>query len=299
METATGEQLLRLPDGFDRFVSQTEPGDEVLVCLHGGPGADHRTLLPLRCIADEELQVVLYDQLGSGRSARPDDGGLWTVETFVAEFEMLLDELGLDRVHLLGQSWGGMLGLECALAHQDRIRSLILCDTMASTQAAVDGYGEILARAPETSRAAVAADHEFDPEDGSELGLGLLDLYATHVRRCHPFDLERSRREFLEFVVPLVDDIGPAYEAMWGRSEFSPSGVLRDWDVTDRLGEIEVPTLITCGAHDELTPESCHRPIAEGIPHARWLILGRSSHMAFHESEASFLLAAIRAFVLE
>ena len=68
-----------------------------------------------------------------------------------------------------------MLGLECALAHQHRIKSLILCDTMASA-AAVEGFAEILDRASETARAAVAADQKFDPYDESELGSGLLDL---------------------------------------------------------------------------------------------------------------------------
>ena len=293
----TREQLVRLDDGYERFVTRSGDGPEVLLCQHGGPGADMRTLLPLRQLAGEQVEVVLYDQLGGGRSSRPDRDELWTVASFVAEFAQLVEALELGAVHLLGQSWGGMLALECALAHPDKVKSLVLCDTMASTRSAVEGYAELLAAAPPAAREAVAAGHPFEPGDESAAGSALLDLYATHCRRCYPFDLERSRREFVAEILPLLDDIGPAYEAMWGPSEFSPSGNLVGWDVIDRLGEIEVPVLLSCGAYDELTPEQCHRPIADGLRDVRWLILGNSSHATFFEHEADLLLAAIRAFV--
>lgn len=296
--TTAREESIRLSDGYDRFLARSGDGPEVLLCQHGGPGASLRTLLPVRAIGDDRIEVVLYDQLGGGRSSRPDREDLWTVETFVSEFAQLVEALELDSVHLLGQSWGGMLALECALSHPDKIKSLILCDTTASTQAAVDGYAEILAGASAAARAAVAANHPFEPGDESEAGRALLDLYATHGRRCHPFEIERSRREYVEKMMPLFEDVGPAYEAMWGPSEFSPSGNLVGWDVTGRLGEIEVPVLVACGAYDELTPESCHRPIVDGLADVRWLILGQSSHNVFHEHEADLLLAAIRSFVM-
>jgi proline-specific peptidase len=293
----TREEMVRLADGYERFVTRTGDGPEVVLGLHGGPGANLRTLEPLRAIGGEALEVILYDQLGGGRSDLPDRDDLWTVATFVAEFAELVDVLQLGRVHLLGQSWGGMLALECALAHPGKVKSLILCDTMASTQSSIDGYAELLASASSAARAAVAADHRFEPGDESEYGSALLDLYATHGRRCYPFDLGRSRREFVDEMLPLVEHIGPAYKVMWGPSEFSPTGNLVGWDVSDRLGEIRVPVLVSCGAYDELTPEQCHRPIVEGLVDARWLILGQSSHATFHEHEAGLLLAAIRSFV--
>jgi proline-specific peptidase len=293
----TSEQLVRLADGYERFVTRSGDGPAVLLCQHGGPGDSLEALLPLRTIAGEGLEVVLYDQLGGGRSDNPGRRELWTVETFVSEFAELTDALDLGGVHLLGQSWGGMLALECALAHPDKVKSLILCDTMASIQAALDGFAAVLARASAEARAAVAAGHAFDPDDGSVWGSALLDLYATHVRRCYPFDLERSRREFIEVIVRPLGEPGPAYEAMWGPSEFSPSGNLVGWDVTERLGEIQVPALVACGAYDELTPEQCHRPLVEGLRDVRWLILGQSSHAIFHEHEADLLLSAIRDFV--
>ena len=295
----TREQSLRLADGYERFVTRTGGGPEVVLCQHGGPGDSHQLMLPVRAIADESVEVILYDQLGGGKSEVPDRDELWCVEAFVAEFEQLVSALELGPVHLLGQSWGGMLALECALAHPDKVKSLILCDTYASTQSAAEGFAEILGGASESARAAVAAGQPFDPGDDSTLSSALLDLYATHVRRCYPFDLERSRTEFVEVMVPLSGEIGPAYEVMWGPNEFSPSGNLVGWDVSGRLGEIEVPVLVVCGAHDELTPEHCHRPMVEGLANARWLILGQSSHAVFQEHEADLLLAAIRAFVTE
>jgi proline-specific peptidase len=291
-------EMVALADGYQRFVSRSGEGDEVILGLHGGPGGNHRSLRPLQAIGDEGLEVVLYDQLGGGQSDNPGDDGLWTMQTFVSEFALLVDALELGRVHLLGQSWGGMLALECALAHPGKIKSLVLCDTMASTQAGLDGYAEVLAGASTAARAAVAANHAFEPGDQSDAGSALLDLYASHGRRCYPFDLERSRREYVEKIVPMVGKIGPAYKVMWGPNEYSPTGNLVGWDVTSRLGEIKAPVLVACGAYDGLTPERCHRPIVESLADARWLILGQSSHAVFHEYEADLLLGAIRSFVM-
>ncbi|HET7119731.1 MAG TPA: proline iminopeptidase-family hydrolase [Solirubrobacterales bacterium] len=296
---ASWEGQVRLADGYDRFVRRFGTGPNVLLCQHGGPGVDHRSLLPLASLADDRLQVVFYDQLGGGASSRPDRDELWTVETFVREFVGLVDALDSDGVHLLGQSWGGMLALECALATPKLVRSLVLCDSLAAISHAREGFAEILDDAPDAVRVALEGNHPFDPSDDSDLGRGIANVFATHLRRSHPFDLERSRRELAELSGVLFDYIGPAYEVMWGANEFAPDGNLRDWSVVDRLGEITAPALVICGAYDELTPERCHRPLVEGLPDARWLILGQSSHMIFHEVEADLALAAIRGFLLD
>ena len=96
-----------------------------LLCLHGGPGSTHLGLTPLEQLADER-RVVLYDQLGSGNSSKPSDPSLWTVDLFLAELANVRDALGLDRVHLLGHSWGGMLAQEYALTQPDGLASLVL-----------------------------------------------------------------------------------------------------------------------------------------------------------------------------
>ena len=102
-----------------------------LLCLHGGPGSTHIGLAALEALADER-PVVIYDQLGSGNSSKPSDPSLWTVALFAAELANVREALTLDRVHLFGHSWGGMLAQEYALGQPDGLASLVLSSTLSS-----------------------------------------------------------------------------------------------------------------------------------------------------------------------
>src|SRR5215210_1576549 len=114
------------------FGAAEEPGRLPLLCLHGGPGGSHDMLEGLGALAEQGRRVVLYDQLGSGESSRPDDPALWTVETFVEQVQSVRDGLGLDRIHLFGSSWGGMLALEYAFTRPPGLASLTLNSTPTS-----------------------------------------------------------------------------------------------------------------------------------------------------------------------
>ena len=103
-----------------------EAGKLPLLCLHGGPGVPHEYLESLEALAATGRRVIFYDQLGCGNSTHVDDPALWTVELFVEEVDVVRRALGLERLHILGQSWGAFLALEYALAHQDRLQSLTI-----------------------------------------------------------------------------------------------------------------------------------------------------------------------------
>jgi proline iminopeptidase len=242
------------------------------------------------------MQVLLYDQLGSGASDRPDDPSLWVVPRFVEELETVRTKLGLGRMHLMGQSWGGFLALQYARDHPEGARSLVLSNRAASapecfrgmTQLRLDLGADLFARM-------VAYEGRGDYES-QEYKDAVMQLYARHLRRSTPFEIERSIREFEEIMVPLMDNLGPAYFHMWGPHEFLCTGRLLDWDVTDRLGEISAPTLILCGWYDEVTV-GCHRTLAERIPDNEFVIFGNSSHVTILEKEADAYLAVMKDFV--
>ena len=124
------EGFLERPIGRTWYRVTGEGGRTPLVALHGGPGSTHNYFRPLERLADER-QVVLYDQLGCGRSDRPDELE-WCLEVFTAELDALREHLGLDEIHLLGTSWGGMLALEHALARPESVAGLVLSSTLAS-----------------------------------------------------------------------------------------------------------------------------------------------------------------------
>jgi proline-specific peptidase len=106
-----------------------------LLVVHGGPGLPHDYLEDLAKAAGAERAVVFYDQLGCGKSDHPDDPALWVMDTFADELAAVREALGLDRVHLLGHSWGGWLALEYALRRPSGLASLVLASTCASVPA--------------------------------------------------------------------------------------------------------------------------------------------------------------------
>jgi pimeloyl-ACP methyl ester carboxylesterase len=218
--------------------------------LHGGPGGSHLPLTALAPLAEQGRRVVLFDQLGSGESSRPDDPSLWRVETFVEQVQSVRDGLGLDELHLLGSSWGGMLALEYMFTEPAGVASLILNSTPTS--------------AP---RWAVVTERLAEGLDEDE-------FKRRHICRLDPEPevLARARAQFGKQV----------YESMWGPNEFTVTGTLKDWDVIDRLGELDVPTLITSGRHDECTP-ALVEPLANGIPGAEWVLFEESAHMPYLE----------------
>jgi proline-specific peptidase len=112
-------------------LAQPQPAKFPLLVLHGGPGAPADYLHPLEELADSGRPIIFYDQLGCGNSDQPNDPSLWRVELFLEELATVGQELGLEHIHLLGQSWGGMLAMEYALTKPARLISLILASSPA------------------------------------------------------------------------------------------------------------------------------------------------------------------------
>lgn len=312
------------------------PGKRPLVFLNGGPGVpwpDRHHWFDDLAAAGRPL--VLYDQLGCGRSDRPDDPSLWTVELFVAELTALRRALGLDAVHLFGLSWGGMLALEYALTQPDGLLSMILVGTPADVplfekearrlRADLPPYSEkvfdrVEARwRPVTHRGSgpVRPGRTLrQRQRGGALMRPLVPLMtARPVQRlaapmsavpalaglaCRIAGMEWARRHVVR-VSPLPAELLEAmvgvnrqvFETMWGPADALPLGALRDWSVVDRLGEIRVPTLVTNGRYDEVTPLQA-RVLADGLPDARCVIFEHSAHLPMLEEPAAFEEAVLR-----
>jgi proline iminopeptidase len=253
-------------------------GGVPLLCLHGGPGFTHYYLEPLEALADRR-QVIFYDQLGCGRSDRPADPGLWTADRFVQELADVRAALGLERLHLFGSSWGGMLALQYTLDRQPELESLILCGSPASMTRWARDCAELLAEEPPEVRQ-VIRQHEQDGFTACpEYQAAILGFYRKHVCRMSPWPtgLERS---FAEAGYEV-------YNLMNGPSEFTVTGTLKNWDVMDRLAGITVPTLLVGGRYDECTPghlEEMHRRIKG----SQLAIIEDASHLCFAEQPAVF-----------
>jgi proline-specific peptidase len=264
-------------DTWYRSEGETRAGKLPVLCLHGGPGGAHFYLEPLFGLAGTGRQVVLYVQIGCGNS--PATGLDWTVELFVEEVAAVRAALGLDRVHLFGNSWGAMLAMEVALTQPPGLDSLALASGPASMPQWSVETARLRAALPADVREVLdrheAAGTVHDPEYTAACNV----FYERHVCRVVPWP---------DYVARTMEAIGEVYEVMNGPSEFHNIGTLKDWSVVDRLGEIRVPTLVVTGEYDEATP-TINRTVSEGIPGARSVIVPDASHMAHVEHTEEYL----------
>jgi L-proline amide hydrolase len=255
-----------------------------LVTLHGGPGATHDYLLALADLADGR-PVVFYDQIGNGRSTHyPERGAdFWTVDLFVRELHNLVDALGIaGRHHVLGSSWGGFLGQEYALTQPPGLRSLVLTDTAASFPDFLAEANRLRGELPPAVEATLQRHEEAGTTDDPEYEEACMVFYRRHLCR-----LEEWPPELVESFEWISRD-PTVYHTMNGPSEFHVIGSIKDWQVKDRLGEIEVPTLLTSGRYDEATP-ALQETLCEGIPDCEWVLFEESSHTPFAEERERYM----------
>jgi proline-specific peptidase len=258
-----------------------------LLVLHGGPGAGHDYLETLEGLADER-PVVFYDQLGCGRSDKPDDPSRWHIARFVREVDLVRDALGLDRVHLLAQSWGGWLGIEYMLGQPSGIESLVLASTSASIPQFVAECERLKSELPPDVYATLQEHEAAQDYRNPAYEEAATEFYKRHLCRLWPWP-----DPYLRTVRNLTDN--QVYETMNGPNEFVVIGNLKTWDRIDRLGEIRARTLITVGKYDELSP-TCAETLRQGIPGSSVVQFEHSSHTA-HLEETDAYLATVRAFL--
>ncbi len=251
-----------------------------VLLLHGGPGAAHDYLLPLAERLAGHRPAIVYDQLGCGRADKPDDTSLWTVDRSVEEVDQVRAALGLDRCHLLGQSWGGWLAIDYLARGPSGIAGVVLASTSASIAQFVTGARRLIDALPEPHRTALkelGARGEYDHPD---YRAGEQEFYRRHLCRMDPWPdaLKRSSDQM---------EGNQVYLTMNGPTEFDVIGRLRSWDRTPDLSRIDAPTLVTCGRYDEITP-ACSETIAEGIPDARMVVFEESAHVAHLEEPEAY-----------
>ncbi len=269
--------------------TETSPTRPPLLCLHGGPGVPHDYLESIEALADSGRCVVFYDQLGCGNWDQPHDPSLWTVDLFVDEVQAIRRALALERVHLLGQSWGGMLAMEYALRQPRGLCSLVLANAPASFPQFVAGTRGLRAQLPQSVQDTLSLHEAAGTFDDPAYQGAVMTFYQKHLCRLNPWPDGLSRAFGKVMANPEV------YATMNGPSEFHVVGTLKDWDIVPRLPEIRVPTLVIAGRYDEVTPEVM-RCVQRGIAGSEWLLFEHSSHMPHYEEEALFM-DAVGAFL--
>jgi L-proline amide hydrolase len=267
-----------------RVTGDLNAGKPPLVVLHGGPGVPHNYLLRLAALAETGRAVIHYDQIGCGNSTHLPDKGpdFWQVPLLVEELDNLLRHLGIQgSYHLLGQSWGGMLGAEHAVTQPPGLRSLVIADSPASMELWVQEANKLRALLPPAVEATLLAHEAAGTTDSDAYNNAVQVFYDRHLCRVPwPEELTAS------FAAMTADPT--VYHTMNGPSEFHCIGTIRNWSIIDRLPKITAPTLLISGRHDEAT-ETVVQPFADLIPNVSWTIFENSSHLPHIEETAGFM----------
>ena len=262
-----------------------------LIILHGGPGGCVERYEPLEKLADFGIPLIFYDQLGCGYSRVPKNHKIsWNFHVFLDEFENLVKYFNLKKYNVLGHSWGGMLALEyvCNFEHSG-LQKLILFSTLPSTKIWNDEHIKMLDEFSPEERAALLAERDGKEYDKKVHKAAIKKFYKNHVGKrskdLYPFNTKRFPKTNKEI-----------YELMWGKSELFGTGTLLDWNVENKLHNINVPTLILSGAMDESSP-AMNDLMNKEIKQSKWVLLKKSHHVGYVE-EADLVLDLIKNFIL-
>ncbi len=260
-----------------------------IIMIHGGPGFAYDYLEPLEYLSDER-PVIFYDQLGCGNSEKSDDLPLWRIERFREELHELRNALKLEELIFFGQSWGTMLSVDYLLNKtQIGIKGVILSSPVMSSKMFENDTVRLISELPEEHRVALNVSIDTGITDTAEYLAAKDEFYNRHLCRMNP--LPESYLRSSEKMSLTV------YNEMWGNSEFEVSGNLKDFDVMDRLNEIEVPLLYTCGEYDECTPQTVLK-YHESTPNSKYVVIEDASHL-HHVEKIREYETIIREFIKE
>lgn len=254
-----------------------------LLGIHGGPGHPHQVIEGLTELADRGRPVVLYDQIGSGNSPTPEDAPIdWTVNLFVDELDLVRNALDVDRISMLGHSWGGALALEYLLAHPESgVEKLILSSPLTDSRLWAEAAAELMQTLPPDVLERMRTFEANDDTDAQEYR----DLYNEFY-----YDKFICRAPTYPEALARADEVASfdVYSTMWGTEEDKPTGVLKDWTVLDRLGSITVPTLVISGKY-EIANSMQTDLAAEAIKGSKRVVFENSAHFPMLEEPESYI----------
>ncbi|MFD1851476.1 proline iminopeptidase-family hydrolase [Oceanobacillus bengalensis] len=250
-----------------------------VIVLHGGPGSSHHSLQGLKVLA-RDRPVIFYDQLGCGKSDRPKDTTLWNINRFVEELAQIKEALDLEEFHILGHSWGTTLAAAYTLAHPEGVKSIIFSSPCLSAPMWAEDQKRNREQLPIDVQITLNTCERFGTTDSEEYKKATEVFNKYFVCRLDP--KPTILKEGAKYKNPEV------YNIMWGPSEFHVTGNLKDFDCTEQLKDITVPTLYTCGRYDEATPKSTVF-FSSLTPNSTLHIFENSAHTPYLEETEEYI----------
>ncbi len=261
-----------------------------ILLLHGGPAMTHEYMECFETFFQKEgFEFYEYDQLGSYYSDQPTESTLWTTERFVEEVEQVRQAIGADssNFYILGNSWGGILGMEYALKYQKNLKGLLVANMMASAPEYGKYANEVLAKQmnPEVLKEVRVLESNNDFSNPRYMELLIPNFYNEHLCRLKewPDGFNRSMKHVN----------GEIYTLMQGPSEFGVGGRLANWDIKNRLHEIAVPTLMIGARYDTMDPKAMEEQ-SKLVQKGEYLYCPNGSHLAMWDDQEVFMNGVIQ-----
>jgi proline iminopeptidase len=268
-----GEAYLAVPGGRIWYKVTGQGSGIPVILLHGGPGFTSIYMKAAEGLGDGR-KVIRYDQLGAGNSSKTSDTTIFTIAHFVAELDSLRSHLGYEKVHLLGHSWGTILGLEYYRTHPEHVASLIEASPALDIPEWERHARDLVKTLPDSVQRVIAKREAEKKFEAPDYQAALMDFYGR-------YGWKQPVQSDLDSLFATANQA--IYNYMQGPSEFTITGTLKTYDATPFLKEVKVPTLFLVGSIDEANPVTVKK-FASMTPGSQYAVIPNSAHLIFWDN---------------
>lgn len=283
------EKIITLKNGYQIWTRATPQSGTPVLMLHGGPALSHKQFIGFEeNLTQHGYQLFFYDQLGSGKSDKPTDTSLWTIERFRDEVEEVRLGLGLKNFLLFGYSWGGMIAIEYALKYQQHLQGMVISNMGASAADYESRMTSIRKTLPEPVQNKLTELEQENKTASSEYQ-ELINtwLYEQYFIRLKPWPKD------------LTDDMNEInhnpYSILWGYNDFKIVGNMQSWNRWPDLKKIVIPTLVMGAKYDIIDPSRLQQ-LAQDLPYGQFFESTTGSHFSFLEDTENYFGRLLKFF---
>ncbi|HEX6574762.1 MAG TPA: proline iminopeptidase-family hydrolase [Gemmatimonadaceae bacterium] len=250
-----------------------------LLVIHGGPGGSSYYLKPLAALGDDR-KVIFYDQLGGGHSDKPNDTTLWRVDRFVEEVDSVRKALGLERVHILGHSFGTMILANYLDKNPRGVRSAIFSSPVLDMAGYMEDVAGLLKKLPDSIQKTISVAEESGKTDSPAYQSAMMTFYHEYLARQLPWSAD---------IDSTLSSLNPGpYVYMQGPSEFTINGTLKSYDATASLRDIRSPVLYIVGQYDEVVPARV-RKYRDLTPGSDMEVIANAAHLSMQDQPEAYV----------
>lgn len=271
---SSGEGFLDVEGGKIWFEISGNGSEIPIVILHGGPGYPSYSLSQLTELSAGR-PVIMYDQLGCGRSDRIKDTTLMTIDAHLNQLHLLLSKLDLKEVYLYGHSWGTIMCVEYYLKYPNIVKGMVLSSPCLNLDYWLEDAEELISSLPDSTQHFLRESIRQENSNPLQMKKAIDTYYNTYYTTKQPISVDMQK---------TIDEVGlNVYEYMWGKEDYVVTGTLKGYDITPELPNIKIPVLYLTGEFDAARPPTV-RKYQKLTPNSEFNIIKGAGHQTVHDN---------------